>query len=210
MSKKIALYCRVSTDRQGTGLEAQSRALEEYCRSKDITDYLLFQDENVSGTKASRPALDQLMDLVRKGEISAVIVYSFSRFARSTRHLLDALDEFKQQGVTFISLTENVDTTSAIGKAVFTIISAIAQLERELIAERIKNGLANARAKGKRIGRPKTRPSDLIRTLAQEGHTYREIAKLTSCSHWSIAQEMKEMNRSVIPFPSKLACTGIK
>jgi len=199
-NRKTALYCRVSTDRQITGLEAQRRALETYCQANRVTDYIVFQDENISGAKASRPALDRLMESIRKDEIKAVVVYSFSRFARSTRHLLDALEEFSQRGVAFISLTENVDTSSAIGKALFTIISAISQLERELIGERVKNGLQNAIAKGKRIGRPKTRPVELIRTLAREGHTYRQISKLTGCSQGAIAAELREMRRSLIPF----------
>lgn len=118
---KVALYCRVSTDRQGNGLEAQRRALEGHCKANGIMDYVIFQDENVSGAKASRPALDHLMEAVRQREIAAVIVYSFSRFARSTHHLLAALEEFNQQQVAFISVTENVDTSSAVGKALFTI-----------------------------------------------------------------------------------------
>ncbi len=195
-SKKIALYCRVSTDRQENGLQAQQRALEEYCKARRIGEYLLFLDEGISGAKASRPELDRMMEAVRQGHISAVVVYSFSRFARSTKHLLAALEEFNGQGIAFISLTENVDTTSAIGKALFTIISAISQLERELIAERVRNGLSNAKAKGKRIGRPKTRNSELIRTLASEGRTYREIARLAKCSAATIAAEVMEMRRT--------------
>jgi len=194
--KKVALYCRVSTDRQENGLQAQQRALEEYCKAKGINNYILFLDEGISGAKASRPELDRMMQSVRTAGISSVIVYSFSRFARSTKHLLSALEEFNERGVAFISLTENVDTTSAIGKALFTIISAISQLERELIAERVRNGLSNAKAKGKRIGRPKTRNSELIRALASEGRTYREIARLAKCSTGTIATEVQEMTRS--------------
>ncbi len=139
-------------DRQGNGLEAQRRALEAYCQTTGITDYQVFEDENISGAKTSRPALDGLMEAVRRGEFDSVVVYSFSRFARSTRHLLDALDEFQRRNVSFVSLTEKVDTFSLIGKALFTIISAIAQLERELIGEKVRNGLQNAKAKGKRVG----------------------------------------------------------
>lgn len=191
-SKKTALYARVSTDRQGSGLEAQVRALREFCASRSIPEFEIFTDENVSGAKSSRPGLDAMMARIRLGEFNSVVVYSFSRFARSTRHLLDALDEFQRGSVGFISLTEQVDTSSAIGKALFTIISAISQLERELISERVRNGMANARAKGRRPGRPPRTPTELIRTLAAEGHSYREIARLAHCSLGSISAVLKE------------------
>jgi site-specific DNA recombinase len=119
--QKVALYVRTSTDKQEKGLEAQIRVLEEYCKSKGILNYQVYQDFGISGSKSSRPQLDQMMKDVRDEKISTVIVYSFSRFARSTKHLLEALEEFKSLGVSFISLSENVDTNSAIGVAMFTL-----------------------------------------------------------------------------------------
>jgi DNA invertase Pin-like site-specific DNA recombinase len=172
-SRKVCIYCRVSTNMQHSGLEAQERALREYCSKRDISDYLVFQDENFSGTKSSRPALDTMMKAVRDGAISTVIVYSFSRFARSTTHLLTALEEFKKRNVAFVSTTEAIDTNSPLGTAFFTILACLAQLERDLIVERVRTGLANARAKGKHIGRIKTRPSELIRSLLKSGMTLR-------------------------------------
>lgn len=145
--RKVCLYARVSTDQQATGLESQVRALKDYCRLNGIENYELFADENQSGTKASRPALDRMMMAVRNNEAECVVVYSFSRYARSTTHMLAGLEEMKKANTNFVSLTEKVDTNSPIGKAIFVIISAIATLERELIAERVRNGLANARAK---------------------------------------------------------------
>src|SRR5271155_214447 len=172
--RKVFLYGRVSTDQQTGGLESQVRALKEYCTMNKITEYEIFTDENQSGTKASRPALDRMMAAVRNGECSCLVVYSFSRFARSVTHLLQGLKELKKQQTAFVSLTERIETDSPIGKAVFVIIGAIAQLERDLICERVKNGLANARAKGKLIGRKKLRDSDLIRKLLKAGMTYRK------------------------------------
>src|SRR5271166_650012 len=96
MAKRVACYARVSTSDQKNGLESQVRALKEYCEHNKIVDFELFADENVSGAKVSRPSLDRMMEAVRKGEISSVIVWSFSRFARSTTHLLSALEEMKQ------------------------------------------------------------------------------------------------------------------
>ncbi len=136
--RKVFLYGRVSTDQQTGGLESQVRALKEYCAMNKITEYEIFTDENQSGTKASRPALDRMMAAVRNGECSCLVVYSFSRFARSVTHLLQGLEELKRQKTSFVSLTERIETDSPIGKAVFVIIGAIAQLERDLICDAIK------------------------------------------------------------------------
>lgn len=193
--RKVCLYARVSTQDQSTGLESQVRALKEYCRLNDITDYEIFADEGISGTKSSRPALDRMMKAVRDNEAECVVVYSFSRFARSTTHMLNGLEEMKKVNTNFVSLTEKIDTSSPIGKAMFVIISAIAALERDLIAERVKNGLANARAKGKLIGRKKMRDSDLIRKLLKADMTYRNIAIIAKCSHGSVHQEKLAMKR---------------
>lgn len=190
MSKKCALYARVSTADQKTGLESQIRALKEFCERKQIIHYELFTDENFSGAKVSRPSLDRMMEAVRKGELSTVIVYSFSRFARSTTHLLSALEEMKKHETEFISLTEQIETNSPMGRAFFTVIAAISQLERELIVERVKNGLKNAKMKGVHIGRKKTRPSELIRTLRRSGLSYSAIAKITNVSEGAIGAEL--------------------
>lgn len=195
MSKKTFLYARVSTDQQATGLEAQSRALTDYCRLNKIENYELFADEGISGTKSSRPALDRMMAMIKANEADCVVVYSFSRFARSTTHMLNGLETMKAHGCNFVSLTEKIDTNSPIGKAVFVIISAIAALERDLIAERVKNGLANARAKGKLIGRKKMRDSDLIRKLLKAGLSYRNVSKIAKCSHGSVSAERLSMKK---------------
>lgn len=190
---KTALYARVSTDQQSTGLESQVRILKDYCTKNDILDYELFTDEGISGTKSSRPALDRMIAAVNNGEVSSVVVYSFSRFARSTTHLLNALQIFKSKNVSFVSITEKIDTSTPVGLAVFSILAAISQLERDLIAERVRAGLANARAKGKLIGRKKQRDSDLIRKLLKAGMTFRQIAVIAKCSHGSVWAEKQAM-----------------
>lgn len=192
----VALYSRVSTANQNKGLEAQERALEVFCNQHSISNFKKFSDSNISGTKSSRPMLDELMREIGEGRVSKVIVYSFSRFARSTKHLLAALEFFKDKNVQFISLSEQIDTSSAIGTAFFTIIGAIAQLERELISERVKNGLKNAMAKGKKVGRPKTRPSQSILALHSENYSYREISKLLGISHMAVSREIKTLKRN--------------
>src|ERR1035437_1716832 len=195
IKRKFAAYARVSTADQTSGLESQIRSLKEHCEKNNIIDFELFTDENFSGAKASRPSLDRMMLAVRNNEVSAVCVYSFSRFARSTTHLLSAMEEMKLNDVDFISLTERIETSSPMGRAFFTVIAAIAQLERELIVERVKNGLRNARLCGKQIGRKKTRPSELLRALLRSGMTMRAAAKVAGCSQGSVNLEKKEMKR---------------
>jgi site-specific DNA recombinase len=115
--KKVCLYCRVSTDMQQGGMESQIRVLKTYCEQNNILNAEFYTDEGISGTKSSRPALDRMMAAVEADEVSSVIVYSFSRFARSTTHLLNALQKFKQKGVHFTSISERIDTNTAIGVA---------------------------------------------------------------------------------------------
>lgn len=191
--KKVALYCRTSTETQVNGLDSQLKALQNYCRLKEIIDFEVFQDFGISGTKSSRPSLDSLMNKCRNNEISSVIVYSFSRFARSTTHLLNALDEFNKLSISFISVSENIDTNTAIGRTVFTIISSISQLEAELIRERVKNGIKAARIRGSQIGAKKkhTNAQPFIE-LKKSGMTVREIAKVLKCSPATVVRLLRQ------------------
>lgn len=188
-----AVYCRVSTSDQRGGLESQIRTLTEFCEKNKIQKFEFFTDEGISGAKCSRPSLDRMMALAKEGKIDKVIVYSFSRFARSVTHLLTALEDFRKVDTSFISYTEQVDTNSPMGRAFFTVIAAISQLERELIVERVKNGLKNARAKGKLIGRKKTRPSELIRALLKKNLPFRTVAAVCNTSHGSVWAEKVAM-----------------
>jgi len=122
--KLTALYLRVST--QDQNVESQSRALTDWCTKQGIFNFEQFVDHGISGAKESRPALNELMQRVEKGEIEQVIVFSFSRFARSVSHLLKALQKFKEKGVRFHSITEALDTNSPMGMALFTILGALA------------------------------------------------------------------------------------
>lgn len=184
---------RTSTAVQTTGLEAQIRALKTYCQANNIAHFEIYSDEGFSGTRSNRPALDRLISAIESGEVSSVVVYSFSRFARSVTHLLQALQKFDKYEVSFISISENLDTRTSTGRFVFTILAALAALEREILVERVKTGLINAKAKGKRLGRPKKRPDDLIKELLIRGLSYRKIAGIAKCSHWSIAEVAKAM-----------------
>lgn len=204
MEKRVACYARVSTDMQAGGMESQVRVLKTYCEHNNITSVEFFTDEGISGTKSSRPALDRMMAAVERDEIESVVVYSFSRFARSTTHLLNALQAFKKKNVHFVSLTEKIDTNSPVGVAIFSILASISQLERDLIADRVKCGLANARAKGKILGRKKLRDSDLIRKLLKSGLSYRAISVISKSSHGSVSAEKKAMLKEEADLKKKL------
>ena len=190
MSRINALYVRVSTDTQQTGLESQIRALKDWCNRNQIDQYEIFADEGISGAKEDRPSLNRLMAMVENNQVEQIIVFSFSRFARSTSHLLKGLKIFKEKNTRFISTTEAIDTNSPLGVALYTILGALAQLEREMIIERVRAGMANAKAKGKRIGRIKKRNSSLIRSLVEAKLSYREIARIAKCSHGSVHAEL--------------------
>lgn len=151
---KAALYARVSTRDKGQDPEMQLFHLRKYADSRELTVFKEYVDHGLSGTKDNRPGLISLMEDARKKRFSVVIVYRFDRFARSVVHLVNALSEFNHLKIDFVSFNENIDTASPMGQAMFTIIGAMAQLERDIIAERVKSGLARARARGKRLGRP--------------------------------------------------------
>ena len=173
---RIAIYARVSTSDQSS--ESQLLDLRRYVSDRGWQSYKEYCDNGISGTKDSRPALDELMNDARKRRFDVVLVWRFDRFARSTRHLINALEEFKNLGIDFVSFQENIDTSSPLGSAIFTIISAVAQLERDIIAERVKAGLRRARENGKKLGRPRVAAdADKIAALRAQGRSWREIAE---------------------------------
>src|SRR5437660_7687808 len=149
--KRVACYLRVSTTEQT--VENQRNDLRAYCQARGWDDVIEYNDTG-SGMRERRPDLDRLMSDVKTRRIDVVVVAAFDRLGRSVRHLVETLELFRHLGVEFISLRESIDTGSPLGTAVFTIIAAIAQLERSLIAERVRAGLRRARADGKRLGRP--------------------------------------------------------
>ena len=171
--------------------ENQRRDLRAYCEARGWTDVVEYVDHGISGTKDRRPALDTLMRDVRARKRDVVVVAAFDRFARSTRHLVTALEEMQHAGVAFISLRETVDTASPMGKAMFTIIAAIAELERSLIVERIHSGLRRARAEGKRLGRP-TVVVDVgsIRRAVERAGSIRQAAKRLGCSEGTLRNRL--------------------
>lgn len=150
---KTAIYVRVSTKDQTT--LNQELILKEYCKRHEYKIYKIYRDEGVSGSKTSRRGLDLMLQDMRQKYFDVVIVWKLDRLGRSVQHLLQILEELKNKKVRLICTDMNIDTHSPQGKFFFTVIGAFAELEREIIRERINAGLSRARKQGKRLGRPK-------------------------------------------------------
>ena len=195
---RAALYARVSTAKIGQDPKMQTRELCEYCERRGWKFAGEYVDEGVSGSKDSRPELNRLMADAHRRRFDAVVVWRFDRFARSVSHLLRALETFKALGIEFVSLSEQVDTTTPTGKMVFIVLGAVAELERSLIAERVKAGLRNARAKGKRLGRPRVIvDAARVGVLRAEGHSWREITTELGISKGSAQRAYSGLPKNV-------------
>jgi DNA invertase Pin-like site-specific DNA recombinase len=182
-SKRVALYARVSTLNHGQDPEVQLHELRAYCERRGFEIVGEFVDKGVSGSREQRPALDKLMAVCRKRLVGAVVVYRYDRFARSLRQLVNALEEFNSLGIDFVSLHEGVDTSSPNGRLFFGIFASIAQFERELIRDRVRSGLAAAKAKGKHVGRPRVAVDvRRIESLRRQGRSWSEITRETGIS----------------------------
>lgn len=173
--KTVALYARVSTLDQSCDMQLDDlrRYAGRFARSYEYVEV------GVSGAQRRRPQLDALMKDAHKRLFDVVLVWKFDRFARSVKHLVDSLEEFRALSIDFISYTEGIDTTTPSGELLFHIMGAVAQFERDLIAERVRAGIAHARAMGKRIGRPRAYiDSEQTKTLRQQGHSLRRVAQI--------------------------------
>jgi DNA invertase Pin-like site-specific DNA recombinase len=184
---RVAIYARVSTSNNGQDPTMQTRELREYCERRGWQVVREYVDVGVSGTKEKRPELDHLMSDAHRRKFDAVAVWKFDRFARSVSHLLRALETFKALGVEFVSLSEQIDTSTPMGKMVFTILGSVAELERSMIVERVKAGLRNAKVKGKRLGRPRiVVDRSKIASLRDEGLSWAKIAERLGVGEGSI------------------------
>ena len=196
---RCACYVRVSTasrSRKGDiqsfdqNPEVQEIPLRELITQRGWEVYRVYSDR-VSGDKESRPGLEALMADARRGAFNVVVVWRFDRFARSVKQLVLALEEFRSLGIAFVSHQEALDTSTPMGKAVFTIIAAMTELERGVIRERVLAGLEHARQRGTRSGRPVGRPRTVFRrdqvpSLRAQGYSWREIARTLGTSVASV------------------------
>jgi DNA invertase Pin-like site-specific DNA recombinase len=191
--KKVALYVRVSSPDQH--VESQLYDLRELAAQKGYETVHEYEDRGVCGQKARRPGLDALMADARRKRFSVVLVAAFDRIARSTRNFLQIIDELDSLGIEFISRREGVATGDAMGRLFMTIISAIAELERSLVVERVKSGMRRAKLEGRQIGRARL---DINREQVVEdrrsGLSLTAVAKRHSISRASVCRLMKEAN----------------
>jgi DNA invertase Pin-like site-specific DNA recombinase len=197
MTTRVGLYCRVSTGDQTC--ENQLRELRAHAQQRGWPIAEEYVDTGFSGAKESRPALDRLMKAAWAGKFQTVLVWRFDRFARSTKHLVTALETFRSLQVGFVSLQEQIDTATPLGQAMFTIISAMAQLERDVIRDRVLAGLKRARAHGRRGGRPRVR-FDLARAqqLLAAGGSLRETARLLGVSKSTLCRAVPQTPAPVV------------
>ena len=187
---KVAVYARVSTD--GQDPEAQLTPLRAHLNARGWHLVEEFVDRGYSGIRERRPALDRLMRAAWDGRFQVVLVWRFDRFARSVKHLVTALETFRSLNIGFVSLQEQLDTSTPIGHAMFTIIGAMAQLERDIIRERVVAGLDRARALGTRLGRPRALvEAPAIHELHQDGLSLRAIARRLGCSRATLRRRLR-------------------
>lgn len=200
---KVALYSRVSTMEQNAAMQLEE--LRAYCQRRGWEIAEEFTDTGISGSKESRPALNRLLADARRRRFDAVLVYRYDRFARSLRQLVNALSEFDALEIHFVSLHEGVDTSTPNGRLVFGIFASIAEFERELIRSRVRSGLAAARARGKRLGRPRVAVDAYrIATLRARGLGWKRISRELGCGVSTVLRAAQETERggSTIPADS--------
>lgn len=192
MGTRAAIYARVST-LVGQSPQMQLDVLREYAARRGLEVVGEFVDHGVSGARDQRPELDRLMTGARRRAFDVVLVYRFDRFARGVRHLVMALDEFQALEIEFVSYSESLDTSTPIGRAMFSIVAALCELERDIIVERSVEGQRPARARGTHIGRPRREVDEArILGLRSEGMSLRGIASAIGVSRTVITRVVRE------------------
>jgi len=199
-NSRVAIYARVSTN-HGQDVTLQTRELKQFAEVRGWTVVAEYRDKGICGAKDSRPELNRLMIAARRRQFDVVLCWKLDRFGRSLRHLVNALAELEVVGVAFVSLTDNLDLSTPAGRLMFQVIAAMGEFERELTRERVRAGLRNARAKGKRLGRPKVdADGHLVVTLRNAGFSWRETCKRANLSKGT-AQRAYHAQKSVPSLP---------
>lgn len=200
---KFGLYARVSTTDKGQDPELQLKGLREYARAREWNVFNEYVDIGQSGSKDRRPDLDRLMEDARKRRIDGILVWKLDRFGRSLRSLVTILEELKDLGVQFVSYTENLDFSTPAGRAMVSLIGVFAEFERDLIRERVKAGLQNAKSKGVRLGRRPKLDVTLLRAVAdmrEKGMSLRQIAKAEGVSRGLVHKTTKILRQGTLYF----------
>jgi DNA invertase Pin-like site-specific DNA recombinase len=183
---RVAIYARVSTIDKGQDPDLQLSELREYVERRGWKIVSEYVDKGHSGAKESRPALNRMMADARRRKFDVIAVWKLDRFGRSLKHLVTALADLESLGITFVSLRDGFDLSTASGRLMFQIIGAMGEFERNLIRERVKAGMTNARRKGVRIGRPSGPAIAIdmrsVRARRAAGESLRGIARDLGCS----------------------------
>jgi DNA invertase Pin-like site-specific DNA recombinase len=194
---RAAIYARVSTN-NGQDPAMQTRELREYCERRGWEIAGEYVDTGISGSKERRPQLDALLSACRRRLVDAVVVYRYDRFARCLRQLVNALEEFRSLGIEFISLHEGVDTSTPNGRLVFGIFATIAEFERELIRDRVRSGIAAARSKGRKLGRPRvTVDAARIAALRDSGASWSTITRQLRLSAGTVKRAYYALSKNL-------------
>ncbi len=193
--KTVGLYARVSTSDGRQDTEVQLTALRKYCENKDLK-WIEYVDEE-SGSTEDRKNYQRLMADCRAGKISRVVVFRFDRFARSVKTMVDGLDEFNRLGIDFVSLSENIQTDSPIGRAMYVIISAFSAMEKDILKQRVMAGLQKARESHIQLGRPR-KGVDIGRAieLKRQGLGLRRIGRELGVSHATINRYLQAVTKT--------------
>lgn len=173
-SLRVALYLRTSTQEQSTALQLDE--LQAFVAARGWKNVTVYEDQ-ASGTNSNRPQLKHLLADARQRKVDVIACWKLDRLARSLKDLLNMLQEFNELGIAFVSLKDNIDLTTSTGRLMVAIIGAFAQFEADIIRERVRAGLKAAKARGKRLGRPKLYDDNKIRALRQQGLSYTQIQK---------------------------------
>jgi DNA invertase Pin-like site-specific DNA recombinase len=190
-SKTAAVYARVSTDKQK--VDMQLRELRKFAARSGFKIYKEYLDQ-ATGANTKRPALQEMIEAARKRRFDVLIVWKLDRLSRSLKDLINTLDELGSCGVDFVSYDNNLDTSTPTGKLVFQIVGAVAEFEKDIIRERVIAGLANAKAKGKQLGRPPL-PLNILnkaKELKATGHSFRYIEKKLGVGEGSIRKQFQK------------------
>lgn len=195
--KRVGIYCRVSTKEQTA--ENQTLDLRKYCEARGWQIVAEHTDNGISGATNDRPELKAIMSLARKRKIDILLVWRFDRFARSLSHLVNTLEELRGLGIGFVSYQESIDTSTPQGRMMFGVMASLAEFERCLIAERVVCGLRRAKARGKRLGRPRANVDRLeAESMAAQGMSRQGIGTALGVSSATISRLLAPKRQAVL------------
>lgn len=198
---KVGLYGRTSTSDKGQDIELQLKDLRTYAQAREWKIFDEYKDVGQSGSKERRPELDRLLNDAKKRRIDGILVWKLDRFGRSLKSLVTTLEELKDLGIQFASYTENLDFSTPAGRAMANLIGVFAEFERDLIRERVKAGLQNAKSKGMRLGRRSKIDTELLETvrhMRDRGMSLGQIAKAVRVSKTLVHKTLKIPRQQIL------------